>query len=254
MTARRHDLPALGLDAVRLLGAGAIAFGVEGLFESNRMLALMVGALAVDWLAGRAGLKWDETDKARWQQLGATLGKGAAIGGAIALVSVLVLAALRKANLGVGEPAPVGLGIGVLTALVQAARDELLYRGMPLALMKDRVSDRFALPFTALLGAAPLLLSSHATPAGVVVVLLSGFAFALLWRLGKGMYLPWGAHAAWLFFSGTGVRGMLLDVRFSDGQLLPAASASGAAAWVAIAVIGLAIAALLAWIRRVPRD
>ncbi len=241
------------MDAVRLLGAGAIAFGVEGLFESNRMLALMVGALAVDWLAGRSGLKWDESGDATWQQLGLRLGKGALIGAAIALVSVFVLALLRKASVGLGEPAPVGIAIGLLTALVQAARDELLFRGMPLVLMQDRVADRWALPFTALLGAAPLVLAARATPTGVAIVLLSGFAFALLWRLGKGMYLAWGAHAGWLFFSGTGVRGMLLDVRFSGGQLLPVATASGAPAWAALIVMALSIPALLVWMRRVSR-
>lgn len=237
------------MDAIRLLGAGAIAFAVEGFFESNRMLALVVGALAVDWLAGRSGLKWDETDRASWRELGIRLAKGFGVGAAIVLAGLVVLAIAGKARVGLGHPAAVGLGMGLITALAQAARDELLFRGMPLALMKDRVADRWALPFVALLGAAPVVLSAHATATGVAIVLLSGFAFALLWRLGTGMYAAWGAHAAWLFFSGTGSRGMLLDAEVTGGQLMPAAGATGAAAWVMLAVFGAATAGLVAWMR-----
>jgi len=250
MTDRRNDLPALGLDAIRLLGAGAIAFAVEGLLESNRLLALVVGALAVDWMARRAGMRWDESGADRWQVVGLRLAAGAGVGAAIALAATLAVVVAGRGTVTLGSPAPVGIGIGVVSALALAARDELLFRGLPLALMSGRVADRWALPFTALLGAAPLVLSRTATATGVVVTLLSGFVFALLWRSGRGMYRAWGAHAGWLFFAGAGVRGMLLDVRFASGQILPMGSATGWPAWASIALFAAGAAVLILIDRR----
>ena len=247
---QRNPATDLALGVVRLLVAAAIVFAVEGVFEANRLLAFAVGALAVDLLGGRAGVKWDETGSRPYKAQAMMMLRGVG-GGAVAVILVVsVLAALGKATIGAGHPASVSLLMGAAVALVQAARDELLFRGMPLALMRGRVADRWALPFVSLLAAAPVILAANTTAVGVSLVLVSSFVFALLWRLGRGIHLAWGAHAAWLFLAGSGVRGGLADVRLVEGQVLPLFSAFGSPGWIALGVGGVAAGVSLWRVRR----
>jgi len=143
------------------------------------------------------------------------------------------------AEVALGGPTVTGLGLGAIGSLVGAARDEVLFRGAPLVLCKDRVPDRWALPFVALLGAAPHMLQPNTTMLGIAIVLLSGWVFALAVRAGRGLWMAWGAHAGWLFMLEVGTRGELLDVGLGDGVWMPIAYAQGHAAWVVLGMVAL---------------
>ena len=171
--------------------------------------------------------------------------------GVVAATMVIGVASLAGlATIQLGSPTLVGLGMGLALPVAQAARDELLFRGAPLALMRNRIPDRFAIPFAALLGGAPMLLTVEQSPVGVGIVVLTGLAFAFAWRIGKGAFLPWGAHAGWLFMVGAGSRGAVLDVSLAHGGLLPFARAEGMVAWIALVVAAaMAVGALIAWRR-----
>lgn len=244
------DSKTLALRAVRLLAMGAIAFTLEAFLDAYRLAALMLGAFAVELLGSKAGLKWDETGARKRLDAALLVGRGFAFG-ALAAVSIVGLAAafgLVKVSL--GSPSPLGLGLGLLMPFAQAARDELLFRGAPLALARGYVPDRYALPFSALLGAAPLLLVADRSPMGIAIVVVTGFAFAVAWRAGKGIFLAWGAHAGWLFMLGAGTRGSVLDVSLGAGQLLPLVHARGSVAWLALATTMLFATAAVLYMKR----
>lgn len=228
---------------------GLLVYGIEALFAAYRLPAVLIGAMGVEFLARRAGLTWDET-RSKTAVLARRLGFGFALGIAAAGVVVLLAAGLGGASVTWGRPDLLGLGMGLLVPGAQAARDELLFRGAPLALMRDKIPDRYALPFTALLGAAPMLLGDRLSWVGLAIVLASGMAFALLWRIGRGMYLAWGAHAGWLFAMGAGIGGGVLDVTFGSAQLFPLARADGAVGWVALATATVAVVVAAARLRR----
>jgi len=249
-TAPRSEGVELGLRAVRLLAMGAIAFALESFLDAYRLAALLMGAFAVELLAGKVGMRWDETGKRKTLAAALVVGRGFGLGVATALLVVAVAAVSGLAQVSIGAPNLVGLGLGLVVPFAQAARDELLFRGAPLALLRDRIPDRFALPFAALLGGAPLLLANDRSPAGIAIVVVTGLIFAVAWRLGKGMFLAWGAHAGWLFMLGAGTRGTLLDVSFGAGQLLPFVRAEGAIVWVALAVTIVASIGAIVWWRR----
>lgn len=249
-TAPRSEGVELGLRAVRLLAMGAIAFALESFLDAYRLAALLIGAFAVELLAGKVGLRLDETGKRKTMDLALVVLRGFGLGVAAALLVVAVAAAFGLATVSVGAPSLVGLGLGLVVPFAQAARDELLFRGAPLALLRDRIPDPYALPFAALLGGAPLLLVAERSPTGIAIVVVTGLAFAVAWRLGKGMFLAWGAHAGWLFMLGAGSRGSLLDVSFGTDQLLPFVRAEGAVAWVTLAIAILAsIGVIYVWHR-----
>lgn len=233
---------------------GAIAFTLESYLDAYQLAALLMGAFAVELLASKSGLRWDETSSRKPQHNAAILLVGFGLGAAAALLLVGIAALAGIATVKLGAPTLVGLGMGLALPLAQAARDELLFRGAPLAMMRDRIPDRYAIPFVALLGGAPMLLVPDRSPLGIATVILAGSVFALAWRIGKGAFLPWGAHAGWLFMLGAGSRGAVLDVSFGAGSLLPFVRADGAVAWLALFVVAaLAAGAVILW-RRVTTE
>lgn len=250
----RSDARELGLRALRLLAMGAVVFALEAFLDAYRLAALLMGAFAVEFLSGKAGLRWDETgSKSMLQSL-----RVGALGFALGALSVLLVvgggAAFGLVRVSLGAPTLVGAGMGLAMALAQAARDEVLFRGAPLALMRGKIADRWALPFVALLGAAPLLAHPDPSLPGIATVVVTGWIFALAWRVGKGMPLAFGAHAGWLFMMGAGSRGSVLDVSLGAGQLLPPVDATGGIAWLAVATFVIAaIAISLGYYRLAPR-
>ena len=240
MDVQRSDLSKLAVGAATVGAMGAAVHLLEGWMQTNPLAAAIIGAVLLDVLGGRLGLVWDETRQAKGSALALTVLRGFAMGAALALSIAVVGATLRWATIARGSPSLMGLGLGVATPLAIAARDELLYRGIPLMMMRGRVPDRWALPFCALLGAAPIALRPGASVIGVVLAASAGAFFAILWRIGRGAWLPWGAHAGWLFMAGAGIHGSLLDAWFTDGLLVPVARAHGNPAWLGALVFALA--------------
>ncbi|MCU0693806.1 MAG: hypothetical protein MUF54_20655 [Polyangiaceae bacterium] len=240
---------ALLLAAARLLAVGALVFFVQDAMGAHTLGGVLIGLVVVELLGARAGLKWDETGNspARLLLRRGVVGLG---GGAAAAVAVLVAAAIAgRAKLDIGDPGLVAFAIGAALPLAQAARDELLFRGLTLALLRGKVPDRFALLFAALLGAAPVVLLPATTALGAALVFVTGFVFAVLWRLGKGAYLAWGAHAGWVFLLGAGSRGQLLDVSLGQDQLFPVSAAQGLPGWLALA-FAVVVAGAVGWAGR----
>jgi hypothetical protein len=240
---------------VRKMLVGALVLGalataahlVEAWWQTNPLGAAIVGAVMIDIVGGRLGLEWDEGGKAKTAALASFSLRGFALGAGVALLVAALAAAFGWARISRGSPTIVGLGLGLAAPLAFAARDELLYRGLPLLLMRGRIPDRYALPFCALLGAAPLALKPGASLIGVVLAASSGAFFAILWRIGRGAWVAWGAHAGWLFMAGAGIHGALLDAWFRDGMLIPVERAHGNAAWLGALVFALSAFAAAWW-------
>lgn len=237
-----RDRNQLLVGAAGLIALALVVHLLDAWFHTNPMAAALIGAVIVDLFGGRLGLQWNEGLPASAGQRTLRVLRGVALGAGVALFVVLAAAMLRWTTVLRGSPSVMGLGLGIAAPLAMAARDELLYRGVPMAIARGRVPDRYLLPFTALLGAAPIVLQPGASVIGVVLAISSGAFFAVCWRLGRGAYLAWGAHAGWLFMAGSGVHGALLDAWFKNGVLVPSAKAHGTIAW--LAAVTFAISAL----------
>jgi hypothetical protein len=248
---RRSQLVEISQGAAGLVAVGAAVYWLDGLMSSNPIGSALIGAVVVDLVGSRFGMVWDETAAASMRVRAHSVLRGVAIGAGIALMVVLVARLLGWATVSGGSPTAIGLVFGVAAPTAQAVRDELLLRGIPLAVMRGRISDRVALPFAALLGAAPLMGQGDGSWVAVILAIGSGGLFALLWRVGRGAYLACGAHAGWLFMTGAGTHGVLLDAGFRDGLLVPVARAHGGPAWLAAA--GFVVAFTAAAMHRIRR-
>ena len=255
-TARRKEMLDLVRAAAWILCLGGIIFALDAILENYQLASLLFGVFAIDLLMRGRGLSWDETGQRTILRSLRTVVAGLLLGSFALLLAVGVCWAVGLAEVTFGRPTAMGFGLGLVTPLAQAARDELLFRGAPLALLRNKISDRFTLPFVALLGGAPVLLQSNASWLGIGVVVVSGWIFALAVRAGRGLLLAWGAHAGWLFMLGAGSRGEVLDVRIGDGLWYPLMFAEGKAAWVVfgIVVVVAVVVSVLYASRRVPRN
>ncbi|MBI5538370.1 MAG: hypothetical protein HY898_36945 [Deltaproteobacteria bacterium] len=247
---RRSELSKLAVGALTVAALGVVVHLLDGWMQTNPLAGAIIGAVLVDLVGGRLGLTWDETKQAKGGALALTVLRGFAFGAGLALGIAVIASMLRWARITQGSPSLMGLGLGVASPLAIAARDEVLYRGVPLLVMRGRISDRWALPFCALLGAAPIVLRPGASVIGVVLAASTGAFFTVLWRVGRGAWLPWGAHAGWLFMAGAGIHGSLLDVWFKDGLLVPVARAHGNPAWLGALVFAMAAFAAAWWYAR----
>jgi hypothetical protein len=116
-----------------------------------------------------------------------------------------------------------------------AFRDELLFRGVPLALARDKVPRPWPVLFCALLGAAPLALVSPWHVEALVLAVTSGLVFALIWSDGAGGLVAWASHTGWLMAIQIGLQGSALDVEWKAGNLASGADAAGVPAYLAAA-------------------
>lgn len=232
--------------AAWLLIAGVIVRLLDAHLEDKPLLALAIGAFAVDFIAQRLGVRWSSSDDPSQPAYRKAL-RGFAIGLGLTAAVVLTMRLIGRAQIGWGSPS-LFLALSAARPFLQAMRDELLFRGIPLAIAGNaRIPDRYALPFAALLGATPLLSSPDIRPEALLLTIGSGLFFALLWWIGRGGLLAWGAHASWLFAVDIAIRGSLLDISFAAGALAPTARASSLPAWVAAAVFVCGAVVLTKW-------
>ena len=240
---QRGELSPLLRGAAALLGTGAVVFGVEAGID-NPLLALVIGFFVVDIVARRLGAGFGEGGKAYRQ---AAIGFG--LGSSLALLVAGIAELAGIATVGLGAPTLMTL-LAVGRPLLMAFRDELLYRGIPLALARRaRVHDGYTVVFAALLGTAPLLTAPSVRPEALLLTFTAGLFFALLFRTGLGR-VAFLAHASWLFFADIGFRGALLDVSFTSGAIAPYASAKGMPAYLAAGVFGMGAVGVMGWWRR----
>jgi hypothetical protein len=248
--ARDPDAPAspvieLGLGVAWLVGIAATLQIVDRLLPEAALGTVVIGAVLVDFLAGRAGVRWNEEREAEKPVDYPALARRVLRGAGIALGAGLAVIALSAA-LGFldrhGEP--VRLDTAVLLALVRAAavgvRDELLYRGVPLAAAaRAGIPAPAARVFAALTGAAAVALQPGVSAAGIALALGSGWLSASLWQ-SRGAFAAVGARAAWILLFGSLLHGGLFDVHWHAGNLTIGNTSWGAPAWLAAAALGIA--------------
>jgi hypothetical protein len=239
----------LGIGAAWLVGLAAGLSVLDRVIGPASLGTAIFGALGVDMAAERAGVRWSagapgpHTQKLAVQRLGA--------GAAAALVawglSLGPAAALGWFHAEGARPSP-ALVLAVLRASALGARNELLFRGIPLAAAaRAGVPVAAAQVFAALVSGADIAMVPGVTPAAVALAVASGWLSASLWTRDRGAWAAVGAHAAWMLLVGSVLHGGLLDVDWTTGELAIGASAAGAPAWVAAGVL-IAVGVGLRWV------
>src|SRR5690606_33774642 len=137
--------------------------------------------------------------------------KGVVIGLAIGASVTVFVVVTGGAILDPSDATTSVLVIGLVTSGLAAVRDELLLHGLTLRVL---VTVPAPLPRALACGLASAAAATAAPGAGVrgvVVQFCLGVVFGSLWIRDRGAWLAWGAHAAFLFATGTLVHGGLYD-------------------------------------------
>ncbi len=227
------------------LGVYAVTKLAAALISSASMAAIVAQAVLAEWGLGRIGVTWSDPNDpvpsngviARRALTGAAIGVG---------LSALVLGLLfvtKGAIFGRGDAPLALLAIGLLSSGFAAMRDELLLRGLVLRVVDPIATRAPKLVACAVTGAAAAASEPGANVRTIAVGMLLGVVFGALWLRDRGAWLPWGAHAALTFVTGTLARGGVLDARVAQSAW------GGGDAGVlggAAAVAALAPAALIA--------
>ena len=233
---RRVRLPEPLAGAARTAGADlGLWAGVQAaawwpVLASRPMALAMLQAAWAEWGAGRLGITWSDplSPVSTTAQIARRVGVGAAAGGLAALAVVVVSLVAGSASFaGWGARWDVLL-LGLLPALANTLRDELLERGIVLwALRAVMPPWASVLSCGAVAAAARYGVDGRCGPA-LVVEGLRGAALATLWIRDRGAWMAWAANATWTWTFGAVVLGGLADVRFS-GE-------ADATAWAALVV------------------
>lgn len=227
---------------------------VDRVLGATPVAAAILGALAVDFVATRAGVPWsadaaDDDDRGaprrpRLDRPARRLASGVALGLAVAGASALVAAAAGGATATLTAP-----GVSVAFAAMRhgalAVRDELLLRGFAFAAVRRRaVPPSAAVAFGTASGVATVALEPGATPAGVALAGAMGLLAAALWR-GTGGWTAVGCIAALRLAWGSLLRGEGLDLAWPDGGLALPPRGWGTPTWLAAAAcVGAALVVL----------
>ena len=249
--AARPPLLELGIGAAWLVGVASGLQIITLVFGVATLGTPIFGALLLDLVAGRCGVRWDEGSVEGspypWGRALARAATGAGIalcaGGAVVAVG---LSAGWLHGHGEGIHPVLALIMALVRATAVAVRDELLYRGIPLA-----AASRARLPawagraFAALAGAAAIALAPGVTAAALAMEAAAGWLFASLWQRGRGAWAAVGAHLAWVLLMGSALHGGLADLDWARGSVALDASSSGPPAWLAAALLATAGTAVL---------
>lgn len=173
------------------LGAAMIDSGFTLLLFSLLAAVAMLAMRREGELAARLG-------RSSGAMLGAGLGVG--LGG---LTVAFLLAALAGASVRANGPFPLGFVLlGTATVAVQAAAEELYFRGWLLGSLQRAWGAWPALALSALAFAGLHLLGGARAPLSLVNLLLGGLLFGLLAQRTRGLAAPVAAHAAWNWAEG----------------------------------------------------
>ena len=230
----RIDVAAWGL----ALYSGARA--IEIVLAAQSMAAAVGQAVLAEWGASRLGVTWSDPSTSPTT---AALVRRGLVGAAIGIgTAALVLALLLATRALVIEPVPKIeasiLGLGLLTAALQAWRDELIQHGVMLRALRDTsVSSAARVIACGATSAGAALGRSDATARTVFVATLLGVVFGALWVKDRGAWQPWAAHTAVRWTLGTLVSGGIIQARLADNAWSGASAGflGGTAAAVALA-------------------
>ncbi|MBK9262706.1 MAG: CPBP family intramembrane metalloprotease [Polyangiaceae bacterium] len=202
--------------------------------------AALAGAVIVDLAMTRAGVRWDNLDDAKskrsssrmWQGIGI----GVAVASALVLVPLVVSIIVGAATIQPGTPSS-SLVFGLLRGASVGVRDELLYRGLPL-LVAARAGVRLpvAIGYAALAGTSALVFAGGLSWEALLLAASQGVLFAMLWARTNAAWAPVSAHAAWVFLTGVGLRGGIVEVSWESGMLTDGTRARGLPALLCVFV------------------
>jgi membrane protease YdiL (CAAX protease family) len=246
----RSRLIELGIGAGLLVGLSACLQLFEQILGPSNLGGAIFGALAVDIAAGRTGVRWDwdtlplDAPRRAIARVGAGAGVAVVAGG----LALAIAAAMRWFR-ATGPVAPSAtIAFAVARAAAISVRDEILFRGIPLAAMsRARVPPMVARAFAALVSGAAIVAVPGATPAALALAVASGWLFAALWERDRGAWAAVGAHAAWVLLLGSFIHGGVMDLEWTTGELAVGAAADGMPAWLAagiLLVMGFGVARL----------
>jgi hypothetical protein len=254
------DTSATLQDTAKVIGWGLVLYGAVGLVGA-KLSATSVGSLALqmvvaEWGAGRLAVAWSDPtgDPPKLGAIARRVGQGAVMGLFAAGLVILFALGTHGLSAHANTPEPSQVGVGLFTAALAAARDELLLRGIPLR------AFRHACPPLALLlicggagAAAEYGVLAGAEDVHVVRILVAGLlgiVFAALWIRGRGGWLAFGAHVAWALATGGLIRGGLFDLRGSLGAWGGGDAGISGSLAVAVALVPVALLASIVVLRR----
>lgn len=218
---------------------------IQIVLEAQSTAAAVGQAVLVEWGAARLGVTWTEagTPPPSTLSIARRAAIGALIGLALAATMLVIAVASRAASVEHVHGLELSvLGIGLLTAGLQAWRDELLHHGVVL-----RALDGTSVPAAGRVlacgatSAGAALGRSDANPRTVFVALLLGLVFGALWLKDRGAWRPWAAHTATRWATGTLLSGGVVYARLADNTWAGGGAGllGGTAAVVALAPFGI---------------
>jgi hypothetical protein len=238
-----EDLLALARGGALLLAVGTALRALDWVFPSQPIVAVVIGAFLLDLWAQRIDARWmapGRTSSSSVTTFPAAAGAGLALG----LFVLAAAVAFGAAHASVARISAASIGIGVLRTAAYAFRDELLLRGVPLALANGYVPPAWSLAFCVALGAAPLVFSAGGF-APIALAAASSFLFATIWQMGAGGIAAWATHAGWRIAIEVVAGGSVLEVTYEKGALPSIEGASGLPAYLATAAFALSAVAVL---------
>ncbi len=219
-----------------VLGAAAVQL-VDGFLGATPAAAAVIGAVLVDLLVGRAGVRWSAESPTPWAL---HLRAGAILGGSAGLLLIAGGHALGWATVVLGAPG-ISIAFALVRILATAARDELLLRWLPVALgRRAGVPDRALFAFVLLIAVVPVAFAAKSTPLLLALVAAQALFSTRITLSTAGAVAPAAANAAFALALGPLTRGGVLDVAWWRGDPGPAPHAAGAAGWLAVGVVTLA--------------
>jgi membrane protease YdiL (CAAX protease family) len=213
-------------DTAKVIAWGLALYGAVELV-GIKLSAKATGALAAqvviaEWGAGRLAVAWSDPSAAppTFGSIAQRAAKGAAAGTLAAALVVAFAVATGAMTVHPNRPEPIELAVGLTTAALVAARDELLLRGVVIRAFRHACPPAALLVICAGAAAAAEYGVLGAPIDGnvprLVVAALLGVAFAAVWLRERGAWLAFGAHTGWSLATGAAIRGGLFDLRASS--------------------------------------
>lgn len=231
------------------LAIWAAARTIAAALSQAALAALVAQVVLVEYGTSRLGVTWTEKPGAAAPAKRAAIGAGAGLVVAAAAFAVLVATGGASIRTNHGGTAISVVGLGLLSAALTAVRDELLLHGLVLRIVRDVPSIASKACACGVASAGAHLAAPDATVASAVAHALLGTALGAVWLRDRGAWMAFGAHGAWLFTTGTLLRGALRET-----DIAASAWAGGRAdllgGWAAVVTLApVALAAVRAAVR-----
>jgi hypothetical protein len=218
---RDPTAPATVAGAAKVTGWGLAVWGgvqlaAQWLERTPMALALVQAALA-EWGSGRMGIAWSDplAPAPSPGAIGRRVARGAAAGGAAAVLVMGTALATRGATIENSPPSLELLAVGLLASALAAIRDELLLRGVVLRVARGLVPTWACLLACGAAAAAARFGVDGTLTASVAADGLRAIALGALWVHDRGAWMACAANASWTWTLGSLAHGGVAEVRFA---------------------------------------